>query len=804
MITHEISLCIGVNKHDKVVSVKCHDTGVNLRVHLFAHRRKTWRTEEVPYVIPADATAVLKIAKPDKTKVLIDGEVQGGSIFFAHRPETFTAAGVSQAEVSLYDIAGRRLTTASFEIDVTKECICDCEKESEPYVDIMAKQIGAAIDAEQEAGEHAVAADAASIRAAEAAKKAAEAAEKAREEAERAGAAPDAKNVSYAPQTLTEAEQAQARKNINAPATGDIPEMDIVESGEGYRIHITDANGTKSAYVKNGKSDLLVAKPKETTFEEIYAARNENKLICVIRQTHPPLWVRGVTTEQGTRGIINFSNGPSTIQVKEAVESYSTPSDIRIAGQFMKCTSNEVTPGDYIIHGRVNFQGDGGWTEDGIYILPVNDTTNPGVGVDPSNGRRYKYKVRLSPRFGVQLIYSSVSDGAEEGVLAGIPKQSNLPRKLPYYGDVDLKIAKVNGALYIKAWETATTEPDWQCVYEDATLDSVAEDGTRYENGFEFHYTAKDFKGTTDLKDLKFGSLAGIPYEWADMLSSIDENFSDKNGLLLFENPSTMTYEDGHLCMRSTTGSITTKEWISGDYTAQIDFTLSGKSADTALVDRDEGLYIFPLYGSTNKNIEIRYGKPCMYRIRLSATHGASLHYGTNYAGDYGDTLAGMQDTTNIGVHTLPSTLELETRYTVKVQKKGDGLFLKVWKSGTSEPGWQCEYHDKSIGDSVEVAAIDKEHLLDRWTFHVGFINKGNDAECTVQSNMSICGLRSSFWEDSLSSETIARSYYTIIGYDWGDYTHIASGLIPVSNGYGGVTWKNPASITTEQIESYS
>lgn len=202
MITHEVNLCIGTNKHGNAVSVKCHDTGVNLLVHLFAHRRKTWRVEETPYVIPDGTTAVLKVAKPDKTKVLIDGEVQGGSIFFAHRPETFTAAGVSQAEVSLYDIEGRRLTTASFEIDVTKECICDCDKESEHYVDIVAKQIGAAIDAEKNAEDHA--------------KTAADAAERAEEAAERAGAVPEAKNVSYAEQDLTEEEKVQARRNIGA------------------------------------------------------------------------------------------------------------------------------------------------------------------------------------------------------------------------------------------------------------------------------------------------------------------------------------------------------------------------------------------------------------------------------------------------------------------------------------------------------------------------------------------------------------------------------------------------------------
>ena len=151
MITYDLNLCIGIEGQGKGVVVKCHDTGVNLRVWLSVMIQKTWRAETEPYIIPDGSTAVLKIAKPDKTFVLVDGEITGGYILFdlSEHPQAFTVAGVSEAEVSLFDANGHRLTTATFEIDIPKECVCDCEDESETYVDIMAKQIGAAIDAEK-------------------------------------------------------------------------------------------------------------------------------------------------------------------------------------------------------------------------------------------------------------------------------------------------------------------------------------------------------------------------------------------------------------------------------------------------------------------------------------------------------------------------------------------------------------------------------------------------------------------------------------------------------------------------------
>ena len=153
LITHDVKLCIGGDNSKMRLVVKCHDTGVNLRVYLVTCRHSKWREINEPYYIPADSTAVLKIAKPDNTFVLADGLIESDDILFELPPQAFTVAGVSEAEVSLFGADGRKVTSDTFNIDVSEECVCDGHEESETYVDIMAQQILAAIDAAKRAEE---------------------------------------------------------------------------------------------------------------------------------------------------------------------------------------------------------------------------------------------------------------------------------------------------------------------------------------------------------------------------------------------------------------------------------------------------------------------------------------------------------------------------------------------------------------------------------------------------------------------------------------------------------------------------
>lgn len=147
MITHDINLCIGLAKQEESITVKSCDTGVNIRVALSVCRRGKFMDKHEAYTIPQGCTPVIKISKPDKTYYIDDGEVQSNKVFFAVKPEAFTAAGTAQCEVSLFAEDGRRITSATCDIIIPPECVSDCEAESESYIDVMSEQIRAAIEA---------------------------------------------------------------------------------------------------------------------------------------------------------------------------------------------------------------------------------------------------------------------------------------------------------------------------------------------------------------------------------------------------------------------------------------------------------------------------------------------------------------------------------------------------------------------------------------------------------------------------------------------------------------------------------
>ena len=148
MITYDVNLCIGKDHQDSGLVIKCHDTGVNLRAFLQVCRPGKWQEVFEPYTIPMGSTAVLKITKPDKKYCIKDGTVgTNGVVLFEMPTQAFTAAGTGKAEVSLFSCDGARITSATFEIEIPEECICECELESENYIDVMGEQIAKAIDA---------------------------------------------------------------------------------------------------------------------------------------------------------------------------------------------------------------------------------------------------------------------------------------------------------------------------------------------------------------------------------------------------------------------------------------------------------------------------------------------------------------------------------------------------------------------------------------------------------------------------------------------------------------------------------
>ena len=154
MITHKLSLVIGAeNNGDKPLVIKCHDTGFNLRVSLFVRRIGAWRDELERYTIPEDAAPVLKITKPDGTYCVSDGVVDSNKIFFAIPPQAFTVAGIAEAEVAVNGADGRRVSTATFNIEVPQSCIREGAEQSEDYIDIVGQQVATAVDAAKRAEE---------------------------------------------------------------------------------------------------------------------------------------------------------------------------------------------------------------------------------------------------------------------------------------------------------------------------------------------------------------------------------------------------------------------------------------------------------------------------------------------------------------------------------------------------------------------------------------------------------------------------------------------------------------------------
>ena len=144
MITHYAHVLMGHNNTCTSPKIKCNDTGVNLRIFPeVAIRLSRLREKRDPYNIPTGSTAVLKIAKKDKTYVLTDGEISDNSIFFSLPPQACTVVGEAKAEVNIFGKDGRRVTSGTFLLEITEEAINGHSEDSSDHVDILADYIDA-------------------------------------------------------------------------------------------------------------------------------------------------------------------------------------------------------------------------------------------------------------------------------------------------------------------------------------------------------------------------------------------------------------------------------------------------------------------------------------------------------------------------------------------------------------------------------------------------------------------------------------------------------------------------------------
>ena len=142
MITYNMSVLMGENNSSHTPKIKCNDTGVNLRIFpVIRTPLSKFRDKVEPYQIPPGCTAVLKVAKTDKTYALTDGEFKGDNIFFKLPPQACTAIGEAKAEVNIFDEDGRRITSGTFVLEIEKEAVSDHSPDSQVYVDILADYI---------------------------------------------------------------------------------------------------------------------------------------------------------------------------------------------------------------------------------------------------------------------------------------------------------------------------------------------------------------------------------------------------------------------------------------------------------------------------------------------------------------------------------------------------------------------------------------------------------------------------------------------------------------------------------------
>ena len=149
MLTYDLHVLMGNENAESMATIKCHDTSANLRIYPEILKKiSKWRTITQPYTIPDGSIALMKVKKADNTYVLTEAkEVTKDSIYFEPHKQTFTAAGKAEAEVNIYGPDMRRITSGTFYLDVSQECADNCAEDSQTYVDVMAAQIQAAVDA---------------------------------------------------------------------------------------------------------------------------------------------------------------------------------------------------------------------------------------------------------------------------------------------------------------------------------------------------------------------------------------------------------------------------------------------------------------------------------------------------------------------------------------------------------------------------------------------------------------------------------------------------------------------------------
>lgn len=154
MIRFDFPVCIGRRGTSEPVTViKCNDPGVTLGVQLMLERKvNPWRKRLEPYSIPEGATAMLRVTRPDRAYTVTGATIEpDGVVVCPVHPYSVATPGRCTADVSLYDLKGKRLTSASFVFDVDRECAPVDGQDDPIFVDSIQNLIKRAEDAAERA-----------------------------------------------------------------------------------------------------------------------------------------------------------------------------------------------------------------------------------------------------------------------------------------------------------------------------------------------------------------------------------------------------------------------------------------------------------------------------------------------------------------------------------------------------------------------------------------------------------------------------------------------------------------------------
>lgn len=150
------------------------------------------------------ASVMLRFAKPDGTGGMYDADevgnvvdVYGNVVTIPVAAQVLTVAGDVFAQVDIYGSSNSKLASFAFKIDVAASVYPDAQIISSDYYNVLTATIANAVTAAQNAAASATAAA---------------------QSAEEAATSVDGAVKYNAPQTLTDAQKAQARSNIGAPA----------------------------------------------------------------------------------------------------------------------------------------------------------------------------------------------------------------------------------------------------------------------------------------------------------------------------------------------------------------------------------------------------------------------------------------------------------------------------------------------------------------------------------------------------------------------------------------------------------